>query len=148
MPLPGSPATWPPPNYSNPEVVGHYLEPILIFLMVCTGLVVPVRLYCRYNVLRCVSWDDYLIVPAVVSHLHPSISPLSFHLDSRNLSLIVADLNLWHSFRSQPLVPVSARYLLCVMASANICGTSGQKTSLLLNSTRMPYSYFSPSALA
>lgn len=55
-------ASWPPPNYVNPESRGPGLEIICILFSVLATALVTARLYARVVITRAPGWDDLLIV--------------------------------------------------------------------------------------
>ena len=76
-------ASWPTPNYINPETRGPALIIVVILALsigvICLGL----RLYIRTRILRNLDWDDWLMVAGAVyirttnltiwlSHANPS----------------------------------------------------------------------------
>jgi hypothetical protein len=58
------PASWPAPNYENPETRGN--ASIFIVTSVITAVVVTLRLYSRYYLLRSTGIDDVLLLAGYV----------------------------------------------------------------------------------
>ncbi len=80
--MPGGPspppeviASWPKPNYINPETRGVGLVVVTWVLGGLTILTVSARLWSRVIVLRSPGKDDYVIIPATVrfSSLNPHV---------------------------------------------------------------------------
>ena len=66
LPPPEVVASWPTPNYVDPETRGPALIIVVLLALsigvVCLGL----RLYIRMRILRNVDWDDWLMVAGAV----------------------------------------------------------------------------------
>lgn len=60
------PAGWPEPNYENPVTRGN--PALFVVTFVLTTIVVALRLYCRWFVVRSIGLDDTLVVAGFVSH--------------------------------------------------------------------------------
>jgi len=59
------PASWPAPNYENPETRGK--ASFFIVTSIVTTVVVALRLYSRHYILRSVGIDDALLLAGYVS---------------------------------------------------------------------------------
>lgn len=59
-------ASWPPPNYINPETKGKELLIVVIFFCILAILVVSLRLWTRLCVQGHAGLDDVLITLAMV----------------------------------------------------------------------------------
>ncbi|KAF3927401.1 hypothetical protein ABW21_db0205714 [Orbilia brochopaga] len=64
------------PNYTNPEVRGHYLKPVVISLMVLSGTIAGLRIITRSSILRSLGLDDWVIIPALMTAYGLSICNL------------------------------------------------------------------------
>lgn len=62
-------ATWPKPNYVNPENQTAVLLGTEISLIVLTTIVVALRVYTRAALTRSIGSDDWLMVAATVSQV-------------------------------------------------------------------------------
>ena len=59
-------ASWPAPNYVDPETRGPALVVVEI-LALCIGIVVlGLRMYVRARIMRSVDWDDWLMIAGAV----------------------------------------------------------------------------------
>lgn len=61
-------ATWPKPNYVNPENNTALLLGFEISLIILTTIVVILRVYSRGFLTKTIGLDDWLMVGALVSH--------------------------------------------------------------------------------
>ncbi|KAF3905036.1 hypothetical protein AA313_de0205336 [Arthrobotrys entomopaga] len=66
IPPPEVVASWPKPNYVNPENRGHYLIAVEVSLFSLAALIVTGRIYTRRWLIRSFGWDDWLIIAAVL----------------------------------------------------------------------------------
>lgn len=66
-------ATWPKPNFENPEDRGPYLIAVEVVLFFFTAVVVLGRIYTRRWIIRSFGWDDWFIIPATVRIAYISI---------------------------------------------------------------------------
>ena len=60
-------ATWPAPNYENPETRGPALLIVESIFLSLAWIILSLRLYVRLVILRKPWWDDLLMVLAAVS---------------------------------------------------------------------------------
>jgi hypothetical protein len=60
-------ATWPKPNYVNPEVRGPDLIIAGLVTLVFAIISVVLRMYVRIRIMRKTDWDDWFMVLASVS---------------------------------------------------------------------------------
>ncbi|KAM7197565.1 hypothetical protein V8F33_005531 [Rhypophila sp. PSN 637] len=67
-------ATWPTPNYENPESRGPSLLIIEVITLLLALLALAIRLYVKFGLLRKPRWDDYLMIMAAVSATGLTIS--------------------------------------------------------------------------
>lgn len=70
-------ATWPKPNYINPDTRGPALMIVELITLPLALLCLGLRLYVRIKIIRKTGWDDWLMVAAAVSTVtspFPSIS--------------------------------------------------------------------------
>lgn len=72
LPPPEVMATWPKPNYVNPETRGSTLIVVEILTLFLAVTCVALRLYVRIVMMRKTDWDDWLMVGASVSALPSS----------------------------------------------------------------------------
>lgn len=66
-------ATWPAPNYVNPENQTAQLMAIEITLCSVTAIVMLLRLYSRGILTKSIGSDDWLMTGALVSSIHKII---------------------------------------------------------------------------
>lgn len=66
VPPPEVLATWPAPNYVDPETRGPTLLIAELTIMPLAFVVLALRLYCRIIKVRNSGWDDWLMVIAMV----------------------------------------------------------------------------------
>lgn len=59
-------ASWPEPNYENPEYQGPQLLVVGIILLILSTAVVVLRIWVRLFMKNTAGWDDWLMVLAVV----------------------------------------------------------------------------------
>lgn len=59
-------ATWPKPNYVDPEYQGHQMAVIGITFLIISFIIVALRMYVRLFMRRSAGWDDWLIVITMV----------------------------------------------------------------------------------
>lgn len=59
-------ASWPKPNYENPEYQGPQLLIVGIILLALSTVVVVLRIWVRLFMKNTAGWDDWLMVLAVV----------------------------------------------------------------------------------
>ena len=64
-------ASWPTPDYDNPETYGPAGHAIIISLTSLVILILAIRLYTRKNITKGFGLDDILIVVAFVRGLSP-----------------------------------------------------------------------------
>lgn len=76
LPPPEVVASWPPPNYINPETRGPALIIVELITLPIAAACLALRLYVRFKVLSTSHWDDWMMVGAAVG-CHPPL-PLSF----------------------------------------------------------------------
>lgn len=62
-------ATWPAPNYDNPETQGPYLLVVQLVMMPLALLALLARLYVRVYLMKKVWVDDWLMLSAMVRSL-------------------------------------------------------------------------------
>jgi len=67
LPPPEVIATWPKPNYVNPETRGPALIVVEILTLFLAVTCVALRLYVRIAMMRKTDWDDWIMVGASVS---------------------------------------------------------------------------------
>jgi hypothetical protein len=66
LPPPEVVATWPPPNYINPETRGPALIIVELITLPLATICLALRLYVRFKVLNTSHWDDWMMVGAAV----------------------------------------------------------------------------------
>lgn len=59
-------ASWPKPNYVNPEHQGPHLMIVVIGCFTISSVVVALRTYVRVKIKRNVGWDDWLMLSTLV----------------------------------------------------------------------------------
>ena len=59
-------ASWPAPNYTNPETRGPALIVVELITVFISTVCIALRLYVKARILHSVGWDDWLIVGAAV----------------------------------------------------------------------------------
>jgi hypothetical protein len=69
LPPPEVRATWPKPNYVDPETRGPALIIVELTILPLALLTLALRLYARVVLLKNGGWDDWLMVGAAVSFL-------------------------------------------------------------------------------
>jgi len=62
-------ATWPAPNFVDPETRGPDLIIVELTVLPLAALVLALRLYVRIGMLHKSGWDDWLMVAAAVSFI-------------------------------------------------------------------------------
>lgn len=62
-------ASWPPPNFSNPQSKGPTLVIVELLLISIVCVVVLLRIYSRVYLRKTFGLDDWLILPATVRTL-------------------------------------------------------------------------------
>lgn len=67
LPPPEVLATWPKPNYVNPQTRGPALMIVELITLPIALLCLGLRLYVRIGIMRQTDWDDWLMVVAAVS---------------------------------------------------------------------------------
>lgn len=72
-------ASWPTPNYVNPETRGPLLLRVESTLLVLSVIVVSLRAYVRGRMIRNFGWDDWFIFMAMVNP--PTCSSTLFNAD-------------------------------------------------------------------
>lgn len=70
-------ASWPRPNYINPETRGPDLIIAGLFTLVFALICCALRLYVRIKIMRKTEMDDWTMVAATVSQRRLSLIPLS-----------------------------------------------------------------------
>lgn len=75
VPPPEVKATWPAPNYVDPETRGPALLIVEVTILPIALVVLLLRLYVRCILLKNSGWDDWLMVVASVCLLFLSLSP-------------------------------------------------------------------------
>lgn len=78
--------TWPKPNYVNPEYAGPELAIIGVTFTTLSIIVMSLRMYVRLHLRKAASWDDWLMVAAIVRSSSFSPCPIAGHL--ANISTI------------------------------------------------------------
>lgn len=76
LPPPEVIASWPPPNYTDPETRGIALLAIEMTILPIALLVLALRLYVRVVLLQKPGWDDWLMLLAAVCRPPPSPTTL------------------------------------------------------------------------
>ncbi len=66
LPPPDVVASWPAPNYINPETRGPALIIVELLTVFISTVCIALRLYVKAHVIHSVGWDDWLIVGAAV----------------------------------------------------------------------------------
>ena len=66
LPPPEVVATWPPPNYVNPETRGIALMVVEMTILPVALSILALRLYVRVVMLQKAGWDDWLMIGAAV----------------------------------------------------------------------------------
>ncbi|KAK0747132.1 hypothetical protein B0T18DRAFT_438802 [Schizothecium vesticola] len=127
LPPPEVVASWPPPNYINPETRGMALIAIEMIILPIALLVLALRLYVRVVLLQKPGWDDWLMLLAAIFGTGVTISVL---LASTlfGWSLHIYDLPL-------SVLPPSRQVSLAAQ-SLFILATSLAKLSILLSYLR------------
>ena len=59
-------ASWPTPNYINPETRGLALIVVEILALCISTIFLGLRMYVRVGIMRSVDWDDWLMVAGAV----------------------------------------------------------------------------------
>lgn len=59
-------ATWPKPNYINPEHQGPQLTVIVLIFCTLSYIVVGLRTYVRVRIKKTAGWDDWLMLATLV----------------------------------------------------------------------------------
>ncbi len=59
-------ATWPKPNYVNPETRGPALAIVELTAISLSTIVLCLRMYVRVRIIRSVDWDDWLMIIGAV----------------------------------------------------------------------------------
>ncbi len=59
-------ASWPTPNYVNPETRGHALTIVELTALSISSICLGLRLYVRARIMRSVDWDDWLMLAGAV----------------------------------------------------------------------------------
>lgn len=67
-------ATWPEPNYINPESRGPALLIIELITLIIALIALIIRLYVKFILLRKPGWDDHLMITAAVSAIGMTIT--------------------------------------------------------------------------
>lgn len=104
-------ATWPKPNYDNPEHRGPALLIVEVTIMSVAILTLMARLYVRIFKVNKHGLDDWLMLAAMVSHLKPRQ-----HV-RRSISISNADLRNPRSLESVSLF-VSFSQLSCTVGTS------------------------------
>ncbi len=60
-------ASWPKPNYINPDTRGPALVIVELITLPIAFVFLALRLYVRIKILRKTGWDDWIMVLAAVS---------------------------------------------------------------------------------
>lgn len=66
VPPPEIVASWPKPNYVNPEHRGPHLMIVVLCSLVISAIVVALRIYVRVKVKKNAGWDDWLMLSTLV----------------------------------------------------------------------------------
>lgn len=66
QPPPDVVASWPAPNYINPETRGPALVIVELLAMSISTICLGLRFYARAYIMRNVDWDDWLMLSAAV----------------------------------------------------------------------------------
>ncbi|KAG7288134.1 hypothetical protein NEMBOFW57_007657 [Staphylotrichum longicolle] len=66
QPPPDVVASWPAPNYTNPETRGPALVIVELLAMSISTLCLGLRFYVRAYIMRSVDWDDWLMLSAAL----------------------------------------------------------------------------------
>ena len=80
-PPPDVVASWPTPNYTNPETRGPALIIVELLAVSISTICLGLRLYVRARIVRSVGWDDWLMVGATV-RMYSSYGYLGLDRDS------------------------------------------------------------------
>ncbi len=62
-------ASWPKPNYVNPETRGPALIIIELTALSISSICLGLRLYVRARIMRSIDWDDWLMLVGAVRRL-------------------------------------------------------------------------------
>jgi len=73
-------ASWPTPNYVDPETRGPALIIVELIAVSISTICLGMRLYVKTRILRSIDWDDWLIIGAAVS-IAFQYEPLRFYRD-------------------------------------------------------------------
>lgn len=65
-PPPDVVASWPAPNFTNPETRGPALIIVEILALSIGCILLGLRMYVRVRITRSVGWDDWLMVAGAV----------------------------------------------------------------------------------
>ena len=68
-PPPEVAASWPAPNYTDPETRGPALIIVELIAVSVSTICLAMRLYVKARILRSIAWDDWLIIGAAVRML-------------------------------------------------------------------------------
>ena len=72
LPPPDVVATWPAPNYINPETRGPALIIVELIMLPLATICLALRLYVRFKLLNTSHWDDWMMVGAAVRSSFPT----------------------------------------------------------------------------
>ena len=65
-PPPDVVASWPAPNYINPQTRGPALIVVELLTVFISTVCIALRLYVKARIIHSVGWDDWLIIGAAV----------------------------------------------------------------------------------
>lgn len=69
-------ASWPRPNYINPETRGPELIVVGLITLFGALICLALRLYVRLRIMRKIELDDWVMVAATVSQPYLSLAPV------------------------------------------------------------------------
>ncbi|PKY00111.1 hypothetical protein P168DRAFT_337402 [Aspergillus campestris IBT 28561] len=68
-------ASWPKPNYMNPSYQGPQLLIVSVTLLVCSSILVGLRLWVCLQMKRSARWDDWIMIAAVLFIIRSTVTP-------------------------------------------------------------------------
>ncbi|EGS17171.1 uncharacterized protein CTHT_0064860 [Thermochaetoides thermophila DSM 1495] len=128
LPPPEVMATWPKPNYVNPETRGSTLIVVEILTLFLAVTCVALRLYVRIVMMRKTDWDDWLMVGASI-----------FGAGITACVILAVTRYGWniHVWDLTPMKMVSGRQVSLAAQAIFVGATCLAKTSILLSYLRL-----------
>lgn len=152
-------ASWPPPNFVDPETTGPGLVIVNVATLSLALIVLAFRLYARHTLVKITSWDDWLMVAAALNCCGVTVcvalgmSSLPLHASRLTvlprkifLSLIIAvhgheasELYGWklHVWDLTPTQQMQSRKVSIAAQTIFIFATSFSKLSILAHYLRI-----------